>query len=226
MARPVDVWEIEDAVKGVGAFPQIQDSIGGNWESDDPRSAYALVNWHHLPLKPPPFGKLLLAPRARLTDVLSSAQIRGPGFIVNERLRRLLATFDLGEHGVYPARVLGEKLHHYFWVQVVNDVLARVDFKCSEFRTRPGIATAGGGKAIRFASAAGLKRHVAPTKAGGFMVVEAKQVMLRGAQRAYPDLFRFDFGIRVYASARLKAAFEREKVTGVQFRPAPIRFSA
>ena len=61
---------------------------------------------------------------------------------------------------------------------------------------------------------------------GPQQIFTGRPVALGRLRADYPDLFRFDFDIRVYASERLRAAFEREQVTGVEFRPAPIRFAS
>jgi len=226
MAKRIEAWEIADAVDGVGAFPQIQTHRGGNWNIADPRSAYGLIRWDGLPAKPPPFGKLMLALGARLTDVLSAASISGPGFLVSKRVLQLFAELDLGEHGVYPARVGAgaRKSYGYFWVHIANDVAARVDVRSSEYRTmkRPFIR---GGKPVRFASATALNKHIVTAERGVRNFVRPTHITLRGAPSTYPDLFRY-LDTRLYASERLKAAFDREHVSGVQFRPARISFSA
>lgn len=216
-ANVVELWEVRNATKGIGrTFPQIQDRIGGDWET------YPWIRRWSLPSRPR-FGTLLLARGARFTDVLSAIWLSSRGFIVSKRVVKLLEEFNLGKHRVYPVPVKasGERVL-YYWVQMANNVTRRSDFTRSILGEETGPYDRKRVVPLRFASLAKLRSHGRPQP--GLHSVVPNQAVLRGKQRSYPDLLTFDFDVRVYASTRLKERLTSGAVTGLEFLPSRIRF--
>jgi hypothetical protein len=204
----------------VGAYPQLQEvSPDGNWDINDPKSAYGLVRWNGLPASPPPFGTMPLANGARLTEVLSAAPISGYGLIVDARTRAVLSQLNLGRHAFHPLKVrFGERVLPYDWLQLDNDVTPLVDFAKSEFWLAPSDETIAP-RPLRSANEAEWRARLARLRdEPGLGSLAPKHVVFVAGVEP-PDLFHFPGAPELYASKRLMDAFRRGKIRGVLFAP-------
>jgi hypothetical protein len=109
------------------------------WEYDTEAStSQSQLAYNSLPTAEPVFSSLLVT--EPLTDVLDDGfAIGGAGFLVNQRLRALLATFSLGPHQFYPLEAFSYASRKplatsYFWLQLVAlDFYTFIDYAQSAF---------------------------------------------------------------------------------------------
>lgn len=72
---------------------------------------------------------------AKLTDLLSEVAIMAHGVLISERMKKWVASFNLGQHAFYPTRVFtrdGQE-HPYFYLQILPIPFEALDFAQSEF---------------------------------------------------------------------------------------------
>src|SRR5258708_30007825 len=89
-----------------------------------------------MPEKKPDLKYLILDKEAKITDVLSAEMLRLNGFLINERVKKIISKYELPEHRFYEAFVLDNlnKEYEYCWLQmVVNYDLKYINFKESDF---------------------------------------------------------------------------------------------
>jgi len=78
-----------------------------------------------------------LASKSKLTDILSQAAISANGLLVNQKVKDILARFNLMQHRYYPVTVYIKKsTAQYYWLHLVdNSLITFVDFPNSQFYT-------------------------------------------------------------------------------------------
>lgn len=79
-----------------------------------------------------------LEPKAKLTDVLSQAAISAYGFLINDKVKKILQGFHLMEHRYYKCLVKDQKgiVHKYYWLHLSdNKLLNKIDYAGSKFYT-------------------------------------------------------------------------------------------
>jgi len=121
----------EKAIVGP-SYPQIQTS-GGKWHTSDPDCFYNVFAGE-IPEFTPNLHYLVLEPDAIMSDVLSAAMISF-GFILNDKVKKILERHMLPDHRFYPATIQYRDTFYanYYWFFYVSDVLDHIDLTRTEF---------------------------------------------------------------------------------------------
>lgn len=84
-----------------------------------------------IPAFEPNFRTIEIHGQAKLVDVLSSAPIRTVGYLISERLRDILTTFNLPLHRLYqvPVTYRGRSIDGYWWLHLPHPSLDLTDCK-------------------------------------------------------------------------------------------------
>lgn len=80
-----------------------------------------------------------LEPKAKLTDVLSQANISVYGLLVNKKLKDLLKKFNLIQHHYYKCLIKDHKgiIHDYYWMHIYdNSIIDKIEYAKSKFYLR------------------------------------------------------------------------------------------
>src|SRR4051812_30041341 len=95
--------------KDVGSeFPQIQKMKSG-YNSDGPHSVYKLGRCYEaLPNFTPDLDGFILHSRAKKTDFISKS-LTSRGFIISEKVKRILSQYKLPLHAFYPIKLYHKK---------------------------------------------------------------------------------------------------------------------
>ena len=116
-------------------YPQIQKMKSG-YNYDGPNSVYKVGRcYQSLPNFIPDFDSFVLHSRAKPTDFLSNV-FTGPwGYIVSEKVKKILLNFKLPLHDFYPIKLNYRKqqLDNYYWFHIVCDLTDIVDYPASTF---------------------------------------------------------------------------------------------
>ncbi|WP_146397771.1 hypothetical protein [Planctomycetes bacterium CA13] len=115
---PPKLFTLDTHFAGVGVVPQHQ-TMGDSYDYDASDSVYNL-SFDSLVDFTPNFNTVIVDDSAILTDFVSSAPIRNSGFIVSERVRALLADFNLPMHRFYdlPVTHRGSSVSGYSWLHL------------------------------------------------------------------------------------------------------------
>lgn len=154
--------------------------------------------------------------KAKLTNCLSQGAIASGGFLVDEKVRDLLADFTLIAHKYYPTEIIGKKgeiIGNYKWLQIEEVLTEEIDYDKSVFYETNGISIIGERKIDSFQWYEEQK-----VEKGWRFGMNAKSVVLkRDSRLSKVDLFRlFPFDHEIIISERLKNAIEKSGITGFE----------
>lgn len=112
----------------IGQYPQTKEVTSSKYHIDNIDSAVK-VNSDHFPDFKPKYG-LELLPKSIATDVIDKGSLEF-GFVVSEKLKRLLSDFNLPPHKFHPIDVYKVNTQ-YYWLQFLTDFESFFDVKNSE----------------------------------------------------------------------------------------------
>jgi hypothetical protein len=113
-------------LKEIGAaYPQTKDiSL---------RAAHSL-QFDRLPKETISFGRIRIHRSSNLTDCISTAAISAHALILSKRAIEIFKQFDLGNHKIYPAKIIHKwKGHLYSVLHFANDLQPYLDIPNSKF---------------------------------------------------------------------------------------------
>lgn len=93
--------------------------MGQGYDYEGARSVHRL-SCDALPLFEPDFHTVILERGAKLTDLISSAPLSTPGFVVSSKLREVLEAHRLPQRKYFPLPMLhhGKPVSGYFWLHL------------------------------------------------------------------------------------------------------------
>jgi hypothetical protein len=76
-----------------------------------------------------------LKKKAVLTDIVSASNIRGKGFLMNAKAKKVFDLAKIMTHHYYPASLISNDLreYDYYWFHMINNSFDGIDFSKSEF---------------------------------------------------------------------------------------------
>lgn len=82
-----------------------------------------------------------LIEKAKLTDVVHASNISAVGFLINEKVKKILDQCLLPEHRYYDASLLDREgnILPYYWLHLISNDYQMVDFAKSVFRKTPRV---------------------------------------------------------------------------------------
>ena len=120
-------------------FPQ-SFSMQEGYDYDIPCGVYEVGRYvDKLPDFEPIMGKVILAPGAKLTDVISTAYFSSAGFVVNQKALSVFTAHKLPLHKAFPLTVVFEGNEYpYFWLHLASKEWQLIDFGRSKYmKTSP-----------------------------------------------------------------------------------------
>ncbi len=203
--------------KEIGVYHQIF-NMGEECHNglNGPRSMKNLVSWR-FPEQPPQLDYLIMAKRAKLTDVLSVGFISARGYLVSERLKQLLEGFNLMPHRFYPGKVEYKgTLFNYYFLHLVCDSYRLIDFEKTKFYiTTSGVKT-NDNLIIKYEEDLKKMRKEMPMSKS----IKAEKLYFSTFFENQPlDLFYF-IGLHpdIFISEKLKTALEVMDITGLNIK--------
>jgi hypothetical protein len=151
-----------------------------------------------------------LAEGARLCDMMGQATISAHGFLISQKLKNILGTFNLVPHRFYPAPIESKgKTYSYFWLHLVwNDAEKHVDYKNSDFYVRRFSKNLGKIE-VKHESDILEKRKALDIASR----IDFEQIILTDVP---PEMFLLNYFTDIYITEKLKAGLQKEELTGIQ----------
>ncbi len=182
----------------------------------------------------PAFQPVLLSRKSSLVDFVDGfGVVGGQGPLVSEKALGILEGMRLAPYQTYPLEVVHKERRvvspRYFWMQILLiDNYGWIDFAASEFTMQSRFDfSESQGEPIPIESEAALKRLIERSDLEDFYMLFTK-LALNGAYARSPiDLFYMDrlngpISRVPIISDKLKAALEREAITGYKLNELPI----
>ena len=199
----------------ISTFPQLQSlPRDGNYDREDPNSAYRLTGYWDLPPSSVDFGTPRLG--GNLTDVVSASYLSGAGFLVSQRARDLLEQFALGPHTFVPLTLQhsGEE-HDYYWFQVDHRDSLPIDWERSTFAT---FGTAEASHEVRFGSRQALESYRDTLRDSGYIGDFYTQRIVLSVDFAWDlDVVHLPNTAQMLFSKLLAEAIEAAGLTGWEY---------
>lgn len=156
-----------------------------------------------------------LEPKAKLTDVLSQANISAHGLLINKKVKDLLEKFKLMEHRYYKCLVKDNTgiTHDYYWLHISDySVLDKIDYANSKFNLRESGFRE---KNITLDSFKDYKDKL--DFLGILYTVSADELVLSQEFDSSIDLFNIPIFIKkkIIISEKLKTELISQKITGI-----------
>ena len=213
--------ELEDN----GEFPQIQ-KMSKKYNYDAPNSIYELSRlYNNFPDFEPNLEYLILAPKSRITNILSVAMLTLYGFFVDTKVEKVFKDFNLPKHRYYNSKVKRKtKIYdNYKWLHIVSDYTDFICYESSKFYTYNFFDDVFLSK-INPASKEILISLKEKMKKDHFFTIKAKKIALSpNFFELKLDLFKIsEFDHDFYISERLKKALIESKITGYSISEAII----
>ncbi len=225
------VYNISEAsgTKETGTiYPQIQNSIGGNyWNDGREGSVQNLKSLRIPPDKEIEFGTLVLNTEAKFTDLLSTSLISSSGLLLSTKAIQLIEKLNLGSYQLYPVTVQKRKrIEQYYWLHHANDFSIHIDYYSSVFVTER--MTDKIQSPIQLTSFSHLTEEldilINKWKTGKirFTTIKPKSVELNSSAPPV-DLFCFGrLGTEQYISENLKNVIKSHALTGIDISKSDI----
>lgn len=205
------------------------------WEYDtEAPTSQSQLAYTSLPLLQPVFSRLLVA--KPFTDVLEDGfAIGGAGFLVSQKLRTLLETFNLGAHQFYTLETFcyanGIPLTTpYYWLQLVAlDCYALVDYTTSAFVLVDDVEEQLLAE-VAFQGPAELQAAVAQNRQEDRSLRYTKLAFLESATTKPQDIMYLndlsdtELTYPLF-SERLKQELEAQAIVGLEFKQAPVTWT-
>ncbi|MGB4771931.1 MAG: hypothetical protein WBP58_10750 [Chitinophagaceae bacterium] len=122
-----------DPAKIGKAYPQT-DGMGGNYNLHGPNSVWNILDYSEINFIPN-LNYFIIDKSAILTDFVSTALIASAGFLVNNRVRKLLDSYSIKNHVYYDATIKFKNslLNNYSWLHFTSSDDDLIDFEKSSF---------------------------------------------------------------------------------------------
>ena len=219
-----DFFILDDALEGVGDFPQHQtmsmDSETYDYKALD--SVHKLLPNSFLEVAPN-FNSIILSSRIILTDNISSAPIPWYVLIVSDKLLMILENFNLPPYRVYPVPVIhdGQKITNYKAVHILqpDEFVHEVVFERSKFWATKSFENEKV-EELQIYSVADLDKAYQTQEGKNHLQVRAEYFSMRKEFLEKMDLFALPssaFPVRFYVSSKLRDEIEQAKCTGLRF---------
>ncbi|UOQ68850.1 imm11 family protein [Hymenobacter volaticus] len=205
------------------------------WEYDiEAPTSQSKLSDKRLPELEPQFSRLLVT--GPLTDVLADGRaIGGTGFIVSDKLKKLLAEFNLGTHRFYSLKSFeynsDKKLDvEYYWLQIIGTIFYDlIDYNNSSFFIFDDFEEKIINK-IDVRTPGGMIEAINSTKETDNSIIYNKMVFNDKFIKYNLDLFylnNISDNLFTYpiVSDRLKEKIEQYGVSGLEFKEVPIYLS-
>lgn len=198
-------------------YPQIQ-TMGGTVDKNAPDSLYNVYS-DAFPNFIPNLNYFILHKNAKLTDVLSTAMI-SYGFVLNDKVKKILEQFKLPPHKFYPAIVehKGTFYENYHWFFYICDVLDFIDYNKTKFFITD-LVNNKLEDCKNITSSNSLKNVKDVLTGQGY--INADIIYLKKDITFAYDLLEITFGnYRTYISEKLNDAFKKDGIIGFNIAPA------
>lgn len=214
------------------SYPQVQgfESEPGRMVTD-PDFVYQLRGNVKHPVTPYA-GTLFLQKGANATDFLSCAHISW-AFVCTDKVEKIIRQFNYGQTDFYPLSVKHRDAvySHYKLMHCVNNYTDIIDYKRSDFkglRIHNNVRVA---ESYPVKDLDDLQRTqrllLQNTSYGDWRYIEPFVIRLKDVLKPRHDIFNlWPVDIRTFISEPLKEAFDKAKITGVQynFDKTPVLF--
>ena len=168
----------------------------------------------------PNFDSLIMNGKSKVSDLLSESVVSGNGFLVSNRFKELLLSFNLPKNKFYPVKIIKNKniiIENYFWFEISlqNRQLTLIDFKKTSFRVTKNYSRRDIVEEISIDSIEdfNVKRTKLKSDFGqSFAIMAYNMVLLKK-----PEFDIFNIGLinhDFYISEDLKQAIIDSKITG------------
>lgn len=189
------------------AYPAVENAEDYNFKA--PNSVHK-IKFNQFPDFTPDL-RFKMAKGAKLCDMLGQGSINANGFLISERLRKILENVNATPYKFYPASIeVKGKFHKYYWMQLVwNEGLSLVDFKRTNFKITEF------GTVLGVIAISSYEDLCEKQKELGFikMIYAAKIVMKDPKLDLWPN--PINTGIMVSPQVRL--LLEQNNLTGIAF---------
>jgi len=203
------VLETSTILKDIGDFPQII-RIDKAYKLGLESSIDVFANYKgSIPKKIPNLHDcLVLHPKSKLTDLVSCSLGPGNDLIISEKLKTLLAHYELGPLKFYKCNLLQgrNKIEEYYWIHFLYDLMKEVLFAKSEFRLGSDVVTGIGSYQdyVNFSS-----------KHDPFGFLRATKLFLPSKFKKLDFFMIGGFDQNVYLSEALAKVMIKQKFTGI-----------
>jgi len=226
-------YSLHEANRKIGrcSYPQVQ-----SFESESGRMVTDTDFVYQLrgdtkPLLPPYAGTLLLQTGATATDFLSSAHISW-AFVCTEKVEAIIKQFNYGNTDFYPISVKhkGDIYQHYKLMHCTNSYAIFIDYEKSDFkrfRIRNNAREAESCPIRDIDDLQQQKRLLFKNTYGDWTSIAPFTIRFKNGFKPAHDIFNiWPVDIRTFISEPLKDAFDKTKITGVQynFDQIPVAF--
>jgi hypothetical protein len=187
-------------------------------------NAQANLSDDHFPDHIPLFSDLILTDDSKESDFIEDmGAIGGTGYIVSNKIKDILAGFNLPPHRFYSLpyiRQANGKAHkvmdYYFWWQILlEDVEGYIDYQQSEFKFKEVFTDKT--TAVKVNSPEELKNEAANATPDRVFNYDKLYLNEKYLNKSY-DFFFFPYlSYHPFVTERLKEKFENDNVTGIYF---------
>lgn len=203
-------------------YPQVQE-MGKRYDYDGSNSIYALEDSRsELPDFTPDLDHFVLHKKAKPTDLISNSVNNITGFLLSGNFQKLLSDYNLGKHKFYQAKVMHQnsQLKDYFWLQLVIDFSAEVDFSRSEFFIFEDFEVDKG--AIKISSWKDYdskSKDLKKKERNKSLAIWAKRIVMNEKFDRGLDLFSIDrFSLGFFISEKLADGILKAKLSGIEIK--------
>ena len=162
-----------------------------------------------------------LAPKAKLTDILSQAAISAHGFLLNQKVKDILSGFNLMPHRYYKCIVRDSKgiNHDYYWLHISDySVLEKINYPDSKFHLRESGFRE---KDIELSSYEDYEKQ--KKSLGILYTIQADKIVFKEDFNSLLDLFVIPiFTNKIAGSNTVKEGILSHKITGILMKEYPV----
>ena len=207
---------------GRGGFPQAQDiEMAAGKKVTDPDFIWNLKG-DAVPDFQPYIGTLILRNGSVVTDFISAAII-STGFVCSDKVRSIITQYSFGNTLFYKLGIKhkGVVYDNYTLMHCVNNYADKIDYENSDFRRlRIENNEKVGERCLvhNLEEVLLIKKDFAKNKYGDWCFLEPFTIKFQEGFTPIHDIFTiWGATYNTYVSERLRDAFERSKVTGIQY---------
>ncbi len=198
-------------------YPQVQKMSPG-YDYKAPNSVHALSKaYNHFPEYAPNFDYFVVHSKAKLTDLLSLAVLRG-GFLISDKLKTVFEKFNICQHKYYQVRLSHRDnfYDNYYWMHMICDLTRFVDYGKSKFFIYLNYAhNLGTIDTTSFDDLTQKEKKLQADNPGKTLVIWGEKIKLNNSFDKSLDLFKISsFDNNYYVSEKLKDELISRKITG------------
>lgn len=196
----------------IGQYPQTKEVTSSKYHIDNIDSA-AKVNSNYLPDFKPKYG-LELLPKSIATDVIDKGSLEF-GFVVSEKLKRLLSDFNLPSHKFHSIDVYNVNTQ-YYWFQFLTNFESFFDVKNSEIEIFDIFKQ----EVIEVVTFNSLQEIIESNRKLVLQIGKTMRYKSIRLKRGFPQFDLFEVkGAKNFTliSETLKREFESQNITGLEY---------